>query len=100
MITYETLKELIVYISPIIAGFITSTVIPLLIKKFAEKKLTSKIEDACNKLDNHDERLYKELEEIKRQLYIMRGKAPEPKKEKSYENNKKISRNNSGNRTH
>ena len=60
----EQVKELIVYIAPIAAGFITSILIPFLIKKISLRSLEKKIEEVNEAT---------ELNEIKRKLdYIIK----------------------------
>lgn len=68
----ETIKEVFIFIAPIIAGFITSIVIPFLIKKITIKYLKKKIDDAqpTKELQNIDER----LKSIEREIFELRGK--------------------------
>lgn len=66
------MKDFIVYIAPIVAGFITSTVIPFLVKKVVVKYLKSKI-DEVNSGKEFSE-VKRELKEIKKEIREMRGK--------------------------
>lgn len=68
----EKIYEIVIFVAPLVAGFITSVLIPFLIKNFAVKKLTEKI----NKETPTEELkvIKEELKEIKREILEMRGK--------------------------
>lgn len=77
------IQELISYLAPILAGFITTVVIPLLIKKATSKMLDKKVTTSLDKMDNatklletRDADIMKEIANIKETLDIMRGKTP------------------------
>ena len=79
----EMITSLIAYIAPVVAGSITTIVIPYLIKKRETTKLDSKIEDSCTRMDKASKlledrniELMNELDSIKKTLEIMRGKVP------------------------
>lgn len=69
----EQIYEIIVYVAPLVAGFITSTVIPLIIQRFSKKYLQKKI----NELSEGEQlkEIKKELSNIKKEILEMRGKA-------------------------
>ena len=64
--------EIVTWVAPIAAGFVTSTVIPFLIKRIAIKKLEKKIDDVANNTSMKE--IEKRLNEINNQLLEMRGK--------------------------
>lgn len=68
----EKIMEIVVYVAPLIAGFITSILIPLLVEKFCKKILKEKVD----KIDSSKEikEVKEELKEIKREILEMRGK--------------------------
>lgn len=68
----EQIYEIIVYIAPLVAGFITSTVIPLIIQRFSKKYIQRKI-DELNEGAQLKE-LKDELRSIKKEILEMRGK--------------------------
>lgn len=79
----EMISSLIAYIAPVVAGSITTIVIPYLIKKRVTTKLDSKIDDSCTRMDNASKlledrniELMNEIDSIKKTLEIMRGKVP------------------------
>ena len=79
----EMITSLIAYIAPVVAGSITTIVIPYLIKKRVTTKLDSKIDDSCTRMDNASKlledrniELMNEIDSIKKTLEIMRGKVP------------------------
>lgn len=79
----EMISSLIAYIAPVVAGSITTIVIPYLIKKRVTTKLDSKIDDSCSRMDNASKlledrniELMNEIDSIKKTLEIMRGKVP------------------------
>ena len=81
--TVEMIQELISYLAPILAGVITTVVIPLLIKKATAKMLDNKVTTSLDKMDNatklletRDADIMKEIASIKETLDIMRGKTP------------------------
>ena len=68
----EKIYDLVVFIAPLIAGFVTSVIIPFLIKRFAMKKFTDKIEEVNN--GKEFEVINKKLDSIENEILIMRGK--------------------------
>ena len=68
----EQIIEIITYLAPIVAGFITSVVIPFLVKKVSVASLEKKINAISE--PEHYKRIEKELAEIKREILEMRGK--------------------------
>ena len=68
----EQIYQIIVFIAPLIAGFITSILIPLIIKRFAKKSLQKRI-DEVNEGQEFKE-IKRELADIKREILEMRGK--------------------------
>lgn len=66
------LKEIIVIVAQAISGIITTTVIPLVIKRFITKKLSKKIDEiqSSDKLD----KIHEDIKEIKKEILQMRGK--------------------------
>lgn len=68
----EQIIEIITYLAPIIAGFITSVIIPFLVKKVSVASLEKKI-NAISEPEYY-KRIEKELAEIKREILEMRGK--------------------------
>lgn len=68
----EQIKDLIVMIAPIVAGFITSIVIPIVIKNFSLKKLQTRI-DEVNQGKQLKE-INEKLDRIENDLLSIRGK--------------------------
>lgn len=68
----EQIIELITYVAPLVAGFITSTLMPFLIKKATMKKLNNKIDEVNSGIQF--ELIKKELCAIKKEILEMRGK--------------------------
>lgn len=68
----EKIMEIITWAAPIAAGFVTSTVIPFLIKRIAVKKLEKKINDTYD--NSNMKNIEKRLDSIDNQLLEMRGK--------------------------
>lgn len=68
----EKIYDLIIYIAPLVAGFITSTVIPLVIKKFAMGKFADKINEVNSGKQFED--INKKLSKIENEILEMRGK--------------------------
>lgn len=68
----EKIYDLIIFIAPIIAGFITSVLIPFLIKRFTMKKFKDKIEEVNS--GKEFEAINKKLDSIQNEIWIMRGK--------------------------
>lgn len=68
----ETLKSIIVYAAPLVAGFITSVVIPFIIKKWSVRKLEKRIDEISEseQLKSINNRLLS----IERNIQEMRGK--------------------------
>lgn len=68
----DKIIQIVTWAAPIAAGFVTSTVIPFLIKRIAMKKLEKKIDDVANNTSMKE--IEKRLNEINNQLLEMRGK--------------------------
>lgn len=68
----EKIYDVIVYIAPLVAGFITSIVIPFIIARFSKKHLQKKI-DEVNEA-NELKKIKEELAAIKKEIFEMRGK--------------------------
>lgn len=68
----EKIYEVMVYIAPLVAGFITSIIIPLIIKRSSVKYLKKRI-DEVNEGKEFKE-IKSELKEIKKEIFEMRGK--------------------------
>ena len=68
----EKIMEIIIYVAPLAAGFITSVVIPFIIKRFSIKSLEKKINEVKSgkQLENVNER----LDRIEKEILEMRGK--------------------------
>ena len=68
----ETIKEIVVWAAPIVAGFITSVLIPAIIEKVAMKRLQTKIDEVNSGAEFKE--VKKELAEIKKEVLLLRGK--------------------------
>lgn len=68
----EIVKDLLVYLAPIIAGFITSILIPFLIKRVTMKSLQKKINDVSPTKEMKD--IKEKLVSIEKELLELRGK--------------------------
>lgn len=68
----EIIKETIVFISPLIAGFITSVVIPLIVKRSSIKSLQKRIDEVQPIKETQE--IKRELADIKKEILQMRGK--------------------------
>lgn len=68
----EEFKELINFVAPLVAGFITTVLIPILIKNFSVKKVQEKINEVTPTKEMQE--IKKELKEIKKEILEMRGK--------------------------
>lgn len=68
----EIFKEVVLYAAPIIAGLITSIVIPFSIKKFSTKSLQKKIDDVSMPIQIKD--MQDKLDRIENELLEIRGK--------------------------
>lgn len=68
----EQIHELIIYVAPLVAGFITSTGIPLIIQRFSKKYLQKRIDEVNEGKEFKD--IKKELADIKKEILEMRGK--------------------------
>ena len=68
----EFIKEAVVYIAPLAAGFITSVVIPMAVKKHSIKSLQRRIDEVSPIKETQE--IKKELAEIKKEILQMRGK--------------------------
>lgn len=68
----EKIMEIIVFAAPLVAGFITSILIPIITKKFVVNYLKKKIDEVNESEQIKDVKC--ELKEIKREILEMRGK--------------------------
>ena len=68
----EQIYEIMVYVAALVAGFITSTVIPLIIQRFSKKYLQKKIDEVNEGKELKE--IKKELSDIKKEILEMRGK--------------------------
>lgn len=68
----ETVKEIIVWVAPIVAGFITSVLIPTIIEKVVMKRFQTKINEVNS--GSEFKEVKKQLAEIKKEILEMRGK--------------------------
>lgn len=68
----EAVKEIIVYVAPLVAGFITSVLIPTIIEKVVMKRLQTKINEVNSGAEFKE--LKKELAEVKKEVLLLRGK--------------------------
>lgn len=68
----ETVKQIITWAAPIVAGFITSVLIPTIIEKIVMKRLQTKIDEVNSGAEFRE--MKKELAEIKKELLLLRGK--------------------------
>ena len=68
----EKIIEIVNYVAPLVAGFITSILIPFIIKRFSIKSLEKKINEVNSgkQLENVNER----LDRIEKEILEMRGK--------------------------
>ena len=66
------IKELIVWVAPSVAGFITSVLLPFLIKKIVIKRLQNKINEVNSGAEL--KAIKEELKEIKNEVLMLRGK--------------------------
>ena len=64
--------EIIIYVAPLAAGFITSVVIPFIIKRFSIKSLEKKINEVNSGKELED--INKKLDKIENEILEMRGK--------------------------
>lgn len=68
----EQIVQYITALAPIVAGFITSVLIPLLIEKLSIKHLRKKIEEINEAKELHD--IKHKLNAIENEILEMRGK--------------------------
>lgn len=68
----EQIYEIIIYVAPLVAGFITSIIIPLIIQRFSKKYLQKKIDEVNEGKELKE--IKKELADIKKEILEMRGK--------------------------
>lgn len=68
----ETVKQIITWAAPIVAGFITSVLIPTIIEKIVMKRLQTKIDEVNSGAEFRE--MKKELAEIKKEVLLLRGK--------------------------
>ena len=68
----EKIIEIINYVAPLVAGFITSILIPFIIKRFSIKSLEKKINEVNSGKELED--INKKLDKIENEILEMRGK--------------------------
>lgn len=68
----EKVVELVGFVAPLLAGFMTSVLIPLIIKKVSLRSIETKIENISPIKEIKE--LRKEIAEVKREILQMRGK--------------------------
>lgn len=68
----ELLMQIVTFVAPLIAGFITSIVIPIVIKRYSLKRIEKKISEISEAEEL--KAIKKELAEIKKEILEMRGK--------------------------
>lgn len=68
----EKIMEIIVYVAPLVAGFITSILIPFLIKRFSVKYLKKRIDEVNEGKELQE--VNKKLDRIEKEILEMRGK--------------------------
>ena len=68
----EKIYDLVAFIAPLVAGFVTSVLIPFLIKRFTMKKFTDKIEEVNS--GEEFKNINEKLDSIQNEILIMRGK--------------------------
>lgn len=68
----EKIMEIIIYVAPLAAGFITSVVIPFIIKRFSIKSLEKKINEVNSGKELED--INKKLDKIENEILEMMGK--------------------------
>ena len=68
----EKIYDLVAFIAPLVAGFVTSVLIPFLIKRFTMKKFTDKIEEVNS--GKEFKNINEKLDSIQNEILIMRSK--------------------------
>lgn len=68
----EKIMEIIVYVAPLVSGFITSILIPFLIKRFSVKYLKKRIDEVNEGKELQE--VNKKLDRIEKEILEMRGK--------------------------
>jgi len=68
----EQVKEIIVFVAPLLAGFITTVLLPILIKNKSIKSIETRVEQISPTKEIQE--VKKELKEIKKEILEMRGK--------------------------
>ena len=68
----EKIYDLITYIAPMVAGFITSTLLPTIISKFSVKFIKKKVNEVNSGKQLED--INKKLKLIEKEILEMRGK--------------------------
>lgn len=68
----EQIMEIITYVAPLVAGFITSTAIPFIIKNYSIKKLEKRINEITE--NEQLKNMNKKLSSIEKEILEMRGK--------------------------
>lgn len=68
----EKIMEIIVYVAPLVAGFITSILIPFIIKRFSVKYLKKRIDEVNEGKELQG--INKKLDRIEKEILEMRGK--------------------------
>ena len=66
------IQQFIVWVAPIVAGFVTSTLLPFIIKKVVLKRLQNKVDEVNSGAELKE--IKKDLKEIKKELLMLRGK--------------------------
>ena len=64
--------KFIIYVAPLVAGFITSVLIPFLIKRFSIKSLEKRINEVNEGKEFQE--INKRLDRIEKEILEMRGK--------------------------
>lgn len=68
----EEIKEIIVYVAPLVAGFITSILIPFIIKRYSIKSIEKKISEVNEAQEIKD--INEKLSSIQKEILELRGK--------------------------
>ena len=68
----EKIMEIVVYLAPLVAGFITSVVIPYIIKRFTVNSLQKRINEVNE--GSQFEIINKKIDRIENEILEMRGK--------------------------
>ena len=68
----EKIYDLVAFIAPLVAGFVTSVLIPFLIKRFTIKEFIDKIEEINS--GKEFKNINEKLDKIQNEILEMRGK--------------------------